>query len=95
MYVRAVPIVKDSVAMRSFESLGLPVWILPRWEDLLTLTEDDLEVKYEQLRLRFEAPALWMPFWKSLIMAPGGAARRLAAERMAATSEFKPGRSAR
>ena len=78
MYLGVVPIVKDSVAMRAFAQRGLPLWILDEWEDLLSITEADLESKYDDLRDKFRAPELSMDFWRRLVQvgsvaaAPGG-----------------------
>ncbi|HET6845892.1 MAG TPA: hypothetical protein VFH29_03610 [Anaerolineales bacterium] len=64
MYLGVVPIVKDSVAMRAFEALGLPLWIVGSWEQLLQVRESDLASKYESLKGRFSCPALFMDYWR-------------------------------
>jgi hypothetical protein len=64
MYLGVVPIVKDSVAMRAFERLRLPLWIIGSWEQLLQLKESDLALKYQGLRDRFSCPALFMDYWR-------------------------------
>jgi len=67
MYLGVIPIVKDSVAMRAFEQLGLPIWILQRWDDILAFDAHTLEAKYEDLQKRFCAPALFMDYWQEVI----------------------------
>jgi hypothetical protein len=67
MYLGVVPIVKDSVAMRYFAQLGLPLWILESWEELLSLRPDELEAKYEALKGGFDSPALFMDYWRDLV----------------------------
>ncbi len=68
MYLGVVPIVKDSVAMHSFEELGLPLWIVRNWQELESIRESDLAEKYEELKGRFSAPALFMEYWRSRIL---------------------------
>lgn len=68
MYLGVVPIVKDSVAMRSFEDIGLPLWVIKNWDELLSVDEPFLETKYEQLKDRFNSPALFMEFWMKRIL---------------------------
>jgi hypothetical protein len=67
MYLGVVPIVKESVGMCAFERLGMPLWILRNWEELLALREADLDAKYEELKGGFDAPALFMDYWRKLI----------------------------
>jgi hypothetical protein len=67
MYLGVVPIVKDSVAMRYFEGLGLPVWILRTWDELLSISEAELAVKHKELQGGFASPALSMEYWRRLI----------------------------
>jgi hypothetical protein len=64
MYLGVIPVVGDSVAMRSFEALGLPVWILRNWDDLRAIREEELDAKYEQWRPRFSNPALYLEYWQ-------------------------------
>lgn len=68
MYLGVVPIVKDSIAMRSYEALGIPLWILGSWEELASITEQDLESRYEELMPRFSAPVLFMDYWRRRIL---------------------------
>jgi len=68
MYLRVVPIVKDSVAMRSFAALGMPLWIVDDWDELLDMTETRLAARYESLRAGFSAPALLMDYWRARIV---------------------------
>ncbi|MEI6304735.1 MAG: hypothetical protein WCP09_01810 [Candidatus Taylorbacteria bacterium] len=67
LYVRTVPIVKDSVAMRYFESIGLPIWIIKEWNELDGLTEFDLARRYDNFIKKAKWDALHMDFWKKLI----------------------------
>lgn len=68
MYLGVVPIVKDSVAMRSFWEAGLPIWIVNDWNELSSKSEADLQVLYDELRGRFGTPALLMDYWKKRVL---------------------------
>jgi hypothetical protein len=74
MYLGVVPIVKDSVAMRSFERLGLPVWIVQSWDELRSLSEEDLDSHYQERQRKFEAPPLFMDYWNMVIRGAPAAA---------------------
>jgi hypothetical protein len=71
MYLGVVPIVKDSVAMRSFEQLGLPLWIVKSWDELEMVTEESLRARYTELRERFQVPALFAEYWRQRILGDG------------------------
>jgi hypothetical protein len=68
MYLGVIPIVGDSVAMRSFQELGLPIWILQNWHSLAKVRAEDLEEKYEGLIARFSDPALYFEYWERRIV---------------------------
>jgi hypothetical protein len=68
MYLRVVPIVGDSVPMRSFEKLGLPIWILQNWNSLVDVRPGDLEEKYEELSEGFSDRALDFDYWERRIV---------------------------
>lgn len=63
MYLRTVPIVKRSVAMEYFYSIGLPVWIIDDWQDLKGVSELFLENKYNESKDRFDCSALFADYW--------------------------------
>lgn len=69
LYVKTVPIVKDSVTMRYFKSLGLPIWIVKDWKELDNLTEKDLSDTYGQLIRKARWEPLYMDFWIDMIRA--------------------------
>jgi hypothetical protein len=68
MYLGVVPIVKDSSAMRYFQGLGLPLWIVTSWDEVVSVDERDLEGKYEDLKRGFDCPALFMDYWRRVIL---------------------------
>jgi hypothetical protein len=67
MYLGVVPIVKESVAMRYFAALGLPLWVVTSWDELRSMDEGDLEKKYEELAQGFRCPALYMDYWRDQV----------------------------
>ncbi len=73
LYLGVIPIVKESVAMRTFADLGLPLWVLSDWKELLTIGERELNRKYEQLMDKFSAPPLFMDYWRDRILCCGAA----------------------
>lgn len=77
MYLGVVPIVKDSVAMQSFAERGLPLWIMAAWDQLPSLTEAELERKYQGMKDRFRCPALWMDYWRELMHTSDGSSTHL------------------
>lgn len=68
LYLKTIPIVKDSAAMRYFVSLGLPLWVIKDWRELDGLTEKVLEIKYEKIMNEAKWNALHMDFWLSIIL---------------------------
>jgi hypothetical protein len=68
MYLGVIPIVGDSVTMRSFQELGLPIWILQDWNSLVNVRTEDLEEKYEALNARFSNRALYFEYWERRIV---------------------------
>ncbi|MFA6506584.1 MAG: hypothetical protein WCT14_10820 [Treponemataceae bacterium] len=67
MYLRSVPIVVRSFMTEYFARLGLPLWLVDNYEELNSLTEADFDAKYRSLSPAFTNPALWSPYWESLI----------------------------
>ena len=67
MYLRCIPVVLRSEMTMRYWDLGLPVWVVDSYEELIHVTEIDLEVKYKQLAHRFESKAIWADFWLNYI----------------------------
>jgi len=68
MYTKTVPIVKDSLLMRHFYDLGLPLFIVKNWDELKQLDENKLAEIYHQLAPRFSNLALYFSYWQDIIM---------------------------
>lgn len=74
--LRTIPIVKDFVAMRYFESIGLPLWIVKEWDELDAYkTEEALSAKYNELMKNPNWEPLRMDYWIRQIEADQQAAR--------------------
>ena len=62
-----IPVVQDSVAMRSLQKRGLPLWIVKDWSDLENVSEEDVSKKYEELMKSANFDAMHMDYWIKLI----------------------------
>ena len=46
-----------------YESIGLPVWTIESYQDLLDHSESDLIDKYRSMSVGFSNEAIWADFW--------------------------------
>ena len=60
-----------------YEEIGLPVWVIESYAELISHTESDLQNRYEELLPKFDAEALRMSYW----------AKRIESGRHSATSQ--------
>lgn len=67
MYLGSVPIVIRSHLTEFYKSLGLPIWLLDSYSELVGIDEDQLRNKYVELRPKFDSQALWIDFWADRI----------------------------
>lgn len=67
LYLGVIPIVKRSVGMEYFVSLGLPIWMVDGWSELDSYTEEKLHKRYVQLWQKADLSALYFPFWSHKI----------------------------
>ena len=63
-----IPIVRHSVCVDYFISLGLPIWATDSWDELATYSEYDLKQKYDVIRSSSRIDALYMEYWRTLIL---------------------------
>lgn len=63
MYLKTVPLVTDNPMSQYFESLGLPMIIISKWEDIQDMSRQDLDDLYAKIERRFDNPALYADFW--------------------------------
>ncbi len=67
MYLKVVPIVTDSLNMRYFKKIGLPIHIVNNWDELKELDEVKLNNLYDTLESQFLNEALFFDYWKQKI----------------------------
>jgi hypothetical protein len=69
LYLGVIPILKRSPLTESFQSLGLPIWIIDSWDELSGLSETDLRNRYKTIMLGAKNEALWADYWLKRIRA--------------------------
>lgn len=67
MYLKSIPIVLSSALTDKCSELGLPVWIIDSYDELINLNEPELIEKYNSMKSKFDSPALWMKYWEAAI----------------------------
>lgn len=68
MYLGTIPIVKKSVLTEYFYDCGLPLLLIEDWEEVLQLTKETLDKKYDIIKPRFTCEALWVEYWINKIL---------------------------
>lgn len=63
LYLRCIPIVLKSEMTERFFELGIPLWLVDSFEDLMNISSKDLQKKYKELESGFASDRLWMPYW--------------------------------
>jgi hypothetical protein len=63
MYFKCVPIVMRSFMSEYYERIGLPVWVIDSYDQLIGLEESFLESKYKSLENKFDSSAIWVNYW--------------------------------
>lgn len=67
LYLGVIPIVKRSPMTESFRALGLPIWIIDKWDELEGITETELTNRYEAMQREAKNEALWADYWKKRV----------------------------
>lgn len=67
MYLKTVPIVLRSALTEKCWELGLPIWIVDSYDELINVTQSELVGKYNLIKARFDSPTLWMNYWEDAI----------------------------
>jgi hypothetical protein len=67
MYLGCVPIVLRSHMSERYAGLGLPIWVLDSYSELLNLQESELKAIYDNMIPKFNNKAMWCEFWFSKI----------------------------
>jgi hypothetical protein len=63
IYFKCVPIVMRSFMTEYYEHIGLPVWVVDSYDELIGLEESFLKNKYKSFEDRFDSPAVWVDYW--------------------------------
>ena len=63
IYFKCVPIVIRSFMSEYYERIGLPVWIIDSYDELIGLEENFLKDKYKSLEDKFDSSAVWVDYW--------------------------------
>lgn len=67
LLLKTIPICKDSVMIRYFQSIGAPILSIENWNEVVELNENELKEQYYQSKNRFNDEFLLMDFWINLI----------------------------
>ena len=67
LYLKSIPLVQRSVATTYWKSIGLPLILIDEWENILAWDETTIANQYDSLKERLNHPALYMPYWTTLI----------------------------
>lgn len=67
-YLKTVPILEKNITTKFWYEIGLPVFLIDSWKELENMNEDFLKEKYNELRDRFNSPAINMDYWMKEII---------------------------
>lgn len=67
MYLGCIPILLDGYLSRYLESINLPVWVVNSYDELIDLSEADLNQKYQEIIRNSNLQGLDFKFWESRI----------------------------
>jgi hypothetical protein len=68
LYLRVIPIVKSSLLVKYFKSIGIPLLIVENWNQLKDFNEEFLSKKYAELEKDFENSAIHIDYWTKLVL---------------------------
>lgn len=69
MYLGCVPIVLSSAATIHFRNLGLPLFVVDDYSELIGVTRAELNTIYQRIIQEANYSPLWMPYWREQIRA--------------------------
>jgi hypothetical protein len=67
LYFKCVPIVLRSFMTEEYKLLGLPVWVVDSYDEVISINEEFLETRYKELSQGFGSDRIWAEFWISAI----------------------------
>jgi hypothetical protein len=68
MYLGCVPIVTKSFMSHAFADLGLPLWVVESYNEILDYDEKDLETKYHEILDCCVRERLYFDYWRDQIL---------------------------
>ncbi len=77
MYLGCVPILLSSYLSKYYEDLGLPIWIVDSYDELNSLSDKDLRLKYRDVINRSSSEHLKFDVWKVKIKDASDKAKKL------------------
>lgn len=63
LHIGIVPVIQDSFVAQSLHKTGLPFWIVKEWNELQSVTEQDIEKKYNEIMGSANFDAMHMDYW--------------------------------
>jgi hypothetical protein len=67
MCIGVVPIVKKSILTQYYADIGLPVFLIKDWREILDFEEEQLHDIYKKLFPKFKNPAIYFDYWQKKI----------------------------
>ena len=67
LYVKTIPIVRKSILTEYFYDQGMPLWMIDDWQEVSSVSEEQLARIYEDLAKRFDNQTEFMDFWMKKI----------------------------
>lgn len=64
---QTIPIIKHSLVTDKFLKIGLPIWVVDDWKELDAFREQELSIKYEELKNNFKN-AFEVEDWNKMIV---------------------------
>ena len=63
MYIGSVPIVKSSIPIDYFKTLGLPLLVIHDWSELKNITKENISIIYASLKESGNREPLYIEYW--------------------------------
>lgn len=73
LIVGTIPVTTSNAVVEHFKSIGMPVLIISKWEDVENLAEKDLEEKYEEIKKVYfpiKNNLMAYDYWQGIIRVP-------------------------
>jgi glycosyltransferase involved in cell wall biosynthesis len=67
-YLKTIPILEKNITTEFWYKIGLPVLLINSWKELENIDEHFLKEKYNELKYRFDSPAIDIDYWTTNII---------------------------